>query len=158
MRLRCLCDVTRFHWALIIALCFSVGCRKHVRVYPVCLYDTAPGASAQAAAEWPILRSHLAKAATLATRNPADVVVVTSRAAVIRTNRRSDAELRAIWPPIACYGSSSGTASGQMLEICVEYVRVYVQTRPAGAKLPSSTVVPPCQTLPGDSAKILVEK
>lgn len=128
------------------------GCafRHQARVYPVCLYDTSPAESAQAAADWPLLRVKLVEAAALVTRKQSEVVLVNSRAAIVRTTRRQDKQLRSIWSQIACYGASLGTTSAQMLANCIEYVRAYTQSGSNGYQLPREVIVPPCQTLPGD--------
>jgi len=134
---------------LALGLLEGCACRKVVRTYPICLYDTSLGAAQEAEANWPTLRSELAEAAVLVTRNPANVVIVNSRTAVVRTTSRRHSRLQSIWPPIACYGKSGGAESGQMLAICMAYVKAYLQFERSGQNLPSNVTIPTCQTLPG---------
>lgn len=132
----------------ILLAALSIGCVacSHARTYPICLYDTALGAVKEAEEAWPSLEARLTDVASLVAGSRENVVVVNSRAAVVKTTKGQDKRLRAIWPSIACFGQSGGTASGELLRACVEYVRSYISNE--GESLPSQVLVPPCQTLP----------
>jgi hypothetical protein len=146
---------THLLWVFVFAVVLlEGGCRRFVRTYPICLYDTAAGASAQAAADWPTLRLQLSKAGALVTQHPGDVIIVNSRTAVVKATKRGHKKLEGIWPPLACYGESSGSTSAEMLKICLQYVRTYLSY---GEKLPDGTLIPPCQTLPGGGGRRLVD-
>lgn len=134
--------------ALVTILPLLVSCSV-VRTYPICLYDTTLGAMEQAKEDWPALQTKLTKAVTLVTRDSQSIVIVTSRAAVVRTTDAEDKVLQSIWPPIACYGSSSGSVSGQELRNCERYVKEYMKAPLDNKRLANDVIVPPCQTLSG---------
>jgi hypothetical protein len=133
----------------ILAALGLAGCAES-QTYPICLYDSDVRPAAQARADWPKLQTQIVKAASLLTGDPKDVVIVTSRAAVLRINKLSGRNMADDWPPIACFAEAD--TSGTQLRICENYVREYILARQADRQLDSSVLVPPCQSIPGDPA------
>jgi len=132
--------------ALVALLPLVVSCTE-VRTYPICLYDTTYGAMGQAKEDWPVLQTKLTKTVALVTEDPKSIVVVTSRAAVVKTTKVEDEALQGIWPPIACYGSSSGSESALALQNCEKYIRAYMKALPPEKQLAEDVIVPSCQTI-----------
>ena len=130
-----------------LIVCVATAC-SHVRSYPVCLYDTDLGAAQQARTEWPAVRAQLVKALALAAGGTDQVVLVSSRIAIAKTSEGEDVHLQRVWPAMACYGASGGTASGQLLSACTTYVKALMESQRKGTPLSTNVAVPACQTYP----------
>ena len=133
--------------SLLLLAPFLCSCAD-VRIYPVCLYDTDLGASNQAKSDWPKLQAQLTTTLQMVVNSRNASVIVTSRAAAARTNYGMNETLSRIWPAIACYGQSNGSAHS--LEICESYIRAYLAAQTNHETLSDQVIRPPCQTLPGD--------
>ena len=99
----------------------------HAHPYPICFYDTAPGAVAEANLLWKTYMVSLEMVVRLKERRLTEFVIISSRIAVIKTTINHHRELLNLWPEVACIGETGGATSSNLNRICRQYIANYIQ-------------------------------
>lgn len=130
---------------LLLFVVFTGCWRNRVQIFPICFYDTTADGTQRAADAWPGLRLRMYNALSLVASDSPSVVIVNSRVAVVRASRSRIEAIQRIWPGVACYGNSGGSASSQLLSSCQKFIDLYLQT---GWQASEQATSPACLTVP----------
>lgn len=132
-------------FVILLAVPFIGGCSS-TKIYPVCIYESTP--SAEAGAVWARYKPNLDAIAANSVRNEDGAgFSLSTKALVLTALPSTHANIKQIWPTVACVGPSFTIGDDILLRNCQNYVGKFLDNEWREWPGPINVVKLRCQQL-----------